>query len=463
MIQTKTPPHCIESEQAVLGCLLIDWTPLEKLVGWIAIEDFYHPHHRKIFEVILSLVLKDEPIDVFTVASHFDDFPYLVKLADAVITTQRIMAYANIVKEKSTLRQLLEISRSIQENAHEEGIDAEELIEYALLNVQKIQQEKNIHTGDFELIKPIIEREIERIKNPNGDGDNLLGFATGFKDLDKLISGLYPGDFVILAGRPSMGKTALSVNLAESIALKYSKDVGVFSMEMDKTQIARRLISSTGKVNYQDLNQGKMGDNKWTQIAHSLTTLCDLKMHVDESGSLSINDIVSRARKLSRDCKGNLGLIVIDYIQLASGSKIKRYENRAQEVSDISKQLKALAKELKIPIIALSQLNRGLENRDDKRPMMSDLRESGALEQDADLIMFIYRDEIYYPKSKHKGMAEIIIGKQRNGPIGTIYLNFKGEYSSFENCAQKVKKPAEELPIENENEEKENKFATLID
>lgn len=463
MKKEKFAPHCIESEQALLGCLLCDWKPLETLVGWIHPEDFYHPTHQKIYSIILALVLKDEPIDIFTVTAHFDSndhFKYLVKLADSIITAQRFMAYAQTIKEKSALRQLLDITHEVEENIYG-GEKSEDLIEFALSSVQKIQQEKNIHKGDFEPIKPIVEREINRINNPESEIDGLIGFSTGFKDLDALISGLYPGDLVIVAGRPSMGKTALSVNLAQTIALKYSKSVGFFSMEMDKSQIARRMISSTGKIDYTALMKSEMRENDWSKITNSLNILYNLKLFVDESGSLNINDIISRSRKLARECKGDLGLIVIDYIQLTSGSKIKRYENRALEVSDISKGLKALAKELKIPIIAISQLNRELEKRDNKRPLLSDLRESGALEQDADLILFIYRDEIYYPNSRSKGIAEIIIGKQRNGPVGSVNLLFKGEFSSFESNTD-VTSLNETSVQEDTTETENNRFLKLL-
>jgi replicative DNA helicase len=436
MFNAPVPPQSIEYEQALLGAILIDSSAYDK-VSWIREEDFYHPVHREVYRVIGALISKAEPVDVVTVHSRLGlvlEYQYLGELAERIATSANVVAYAKIVREKSVLRQMLALATDIQEKIYGDEERASALIEHAEYGLQKIAEGRNFPAGDFESLEPIVVREVERLERAYSDGDyKSLGLKTGFHDLDKMILELNPGDLIYIAGRPSMGKTAFATNIAENIASKYQQDVGIFSMEMEKKGLARRLISGAGDIDYRALSPGSVSDNQWEQISGALGKLCTLKIHVDDSSGLSIKDIKSRTRKLYRECKGNLRLLVIDYIQLSEAER--RSDNRNQELTEISKGLKALAKELGIAVIAISQLNRELEKRVDKRPIMADLRDSGALEQDADLILFVYRDEFYNKESASKGTAEIIVGKQRNGPIGTVRLRFKGEFSRFETIA----------------------------
>lgn len=442
----KLPPHSVEAEQSVLGGILLDTSAWDKITDVIREQDFYRYEHRLIFRHIARLTDHAKPVDVITVAESLEGnaeldkaggLAYLGSLAQNVPSAANIRRYAEIVRERSVMRKLAEVGTEIATSAYNPGgRDAGQLLDEAESRVLEINQESERGSQGFVAIPPLLNKVVERIETLYGrdNASDVTGIATGFTDLDSMTSGLQPGDLVIVAGRPSMGKTAFSINIAEHVALEVNKPVAIFSMEMGGTQLAMRMIGSVGKLNQHTLRTGKLEDDDWSRMTHALGRLNDAPIFIDESAALNSLELRSRARRLHRQ-NGGLGLIVIDYLQLMSSPSGKSGENRATEISEISRSLKALAKELQVPVIALSQLNRSLEQRPDKRPVMSDLRESGAIEQDADLILFIYRDEVYNPDSADKGKAEIIIGKQRNGPIGRVFLTFRGEYTRFENHA----------------------------
>jgi len=445
----KLPPHSVEAEQSVLGGVLLDTTAWDKVTDLLLERDFYRFEHRLIFRHIARLTEQAKPVDVITVAESLENnaeldkaggLSYLGSLAQNVPTAANIHRYAEIVRERAIMRQLAEAASAIGTSAYNPGgRDARQLLDEAEKLVFEISEAGERGKQGFVEIIPLLTQVVERIEtlySRDNDSD-VTGIATGFTDLDSLTSGLQPGDLIIVAGRPSMGKTAFSINIAEHVALEGKRPVAIFSMEMGGTQLAMRMIGSVGKLNQHTLRTGKLEDDDWARMTHALGRLHDADIFIDETAALNSIDLRSRARRLHRQNleKGGLGLIVIDYIQLMSSTSSKGGDNRANEISEISRSLKSLAKELHVPVIALSQLNRSLEQRTNKRPIMSDLRDSGAIEQDADLILFIYRDEVYDPDSKYKGMAEIIIGKQRNGPIDTVGLTFRGEYTRFDNAA----------------------------
>ena len=442
----KLPPHSVEAEQSVLGGILLDTNAWDKITDLVREHDFYRYEHRLIFRHIARLTEQARPVDVITVAESLEGnaeldkaggLAYLGSLAQNVPSAANIRRYAEIVRERAVMRKLAEVGTEIAASAYNPGgRDAGQLLDEAESRVLEINQESERGGQGFVAIPPLLNQVVERIETLYGrdNASDVTGIATGFTDLDSMTSGLQPGDLVIVAGRPSMGKTAFSINIAENVALESNKAVAIFSMEMGGTQLAMRMIGSVGKLNQHTLRTGKLEDDDWSRMTHALGRLNDAPIFIDESAALNSLEVRSRARRLHRQNNG-LGLIVIDYLQLMSSPSGKTGENRATEISEISRSLKALAKELQVPVIALSQLNRSLEQRPDKRPVMSDLRESGAIEQDADLILFIYRDEVYNPDSADKGKAEIIIGKQRNGPIGRVFLTFRGEYTRFENHA----------------------------
>ena len=442
----KLPPHSVEAEQSVLGGILLDTTAWDKIADLISERDFYRFEHRLIFRHIGRLTEFAKAVDVITVAESLENnaeldkaggLAYLGSLAQNVPSAANIRRYAEIVRERAIMRQLAEVGSEIATSAYNPGgRDARQLLDEAESRVFEISEAGERGQQGFVPIPPLLTQVVERIEtlySRDNDSD-VTGIATGFTDLDRMTSGLQPGDLVIVAGRPSMGKTAFSINIAEHVALELNKPVAIFSMEMGGTQLAMRMIGSVGKLNQHTLRTGKLEDDDWSRMTHALGRLNDAPIFIDETAALNSLELRSRARRLHRQNDG-LGLIVIDYIQLMSSTSSKGGENRATEISEISRSLKGLAKELQVPVIALSQLNRSLEQRPNKRPIMSDLRESGAIEQDADLILFIYRDEVYNPDSPDKGSAEIIIGKQRNGPIGTVGLTFRGEYTRFDNAA----------------------------
>jgi replicative DNA helicase len=444
--QIKLPPHSVEAEQSVLGGLLLESTALDKIADLVHPDDFYRQEHRLIYRQIVRLSEQAKPVDVITVAEALEisgeldkvgGLPYLGGLAQNVPSAANIRRYGEIVRERSIMRKLAEVGSDIASSAYNPtGRDAAQLLDEAERKVFEIAEAGSKGKQGFLPMPPLLTEVVERIETlyARDNTSDVTGTATGFADLDRKTSGLHPGDLVIIAGRPSMGKTALAINIAENVAMDSKLPVAIFSMEMGATQLVMRMIGSVGKLNQQDLRTGKLQDDDWGRLTQALGKLNDAPIYIDESAALSSLELRARSRRLHRQNNG-LGLIVVDYLQLMSSNVGKASENRATEISEISRSLKALAKELQVPVVALSQLNRSLEQRTDKRPVMSDLRESGAIEQDADLILFIYRDEVYNSDSPSKGKAEIIIGKQRNGPIGKVELAFRGEYTRFDNLA----------------------------
>ncbi|HZX30243.1 MAG TPA: replicative DNA helicase [Rhodocyclaceae bacterium] len=444
--QLRVPPHSIEAEQSVLGGLLLDNQAWDRMGDLLSDTDFYRDEHRRIFRAIKGLLEHAKPADVVTVAEALDaagegertgGLAYLGELAANTPSAANIRRYAEIVRERSVLRQLVAATDEIAADAlNPLGRDAQDILDTAETKIFKIAESGGANTEGFVHINPLLTQVVERIQELH-DRDNpsdITGVPSGFTDLDQKTSGMQPGDLIIVAGRPSMGKTAFALNIAEYVGVEAGLPVGVFSMEMGGAQLAQRMMASTGRLNSQALRTGRLTDDEWSKLSYALGKLHEAPIHIDETGGLSPGNLRARARRLARQYGGKLGLLVIDYIQLMSGNRPG--ENRATEVSEISRSIKSLAKELHVPIIALSQLSRKVEERTDKRPMMSDLRESGAIEQDADVILMMYRDEYYNRESQdNKGIAEVIIGKQRNGPTGTVRLAFLGEYTRFENLA----------------------------
>ena len=442
----KVPPHSLEGEQSVIGGLLLENGALDRVADILNASDFYRHDHRLIYQHIVSLINNNKPADIVTVAESLENsselssvggIAYLGALAQNTPSSANIRRYAEIVRERAMVRQLIEVSSGITDSAfNPQGRDAKKLLDEAESKILQIAESGNRTSKGFSSVQEILPGVLNRIDelyqrdNQNG----VTGISTGFEDLDNFTSGFQPGDLIIVAGRPSMGKTAFSINIAENIALGSKLPIAIFSMEMGSAQLVTRMIGSIGRLDQQRMRNGSLEDEDWVRLTSAVGKLNDAPIYIDEGAGLSAFELRARARRLQRQ-SGQLGLIVVDYIQLMSGTSDKANENRATEISEISRSLKSLAKELNVPIVALSQLNRSVEQRQDKRPVMSDLRESGAIEQDADLILFIYRDEVYNKDSEQKGMAELIISKQRNGPIGTVRLTFLGEHTRFENFA----------------------------
>jgi replicative DNA helicase len=437
----RVPPHSIEAEQAVLGGLMLSTESWDKVADKLTEHDFYRRDHRVIYRAIGELSEKGMPYDAVTLGEWFQSqnladlvggASYVIELANSTPSAANITAYADIVREKSVLRQLIDAGTEIAGDAFQpEGRSSQEILEVAEQKVFHIAEAGARGRKGFVTMRAAVKDAFQILHQRYENKGAVTGLATGFHDLDEKTAGLQPSDLIIVAARPSMGKTALAVNFAEYAAIHGKKAVAIFSMEMSASQLAFRLISSLGSINQQHLRTGDLAEEEWPRVTNAITFLSDAKIFIDDTPALSPSELRARARRLKRE--HDLGLIVIDYLQLMQvpGNK----ENRATEISEISRSLKALAKELDIPVVALSQLNRSLEQRTDKRPVMADLRESGAIEQDADLIIFIYRDEYYNPESSDKGTAEIIIGKQRNGPTGTVRLTFLGHYTKFANYA----------------------------
>lgn len=439
--EIKIPPHSVEAEQSVLGGLMIDNTYWDKVVEQVGENDFYRPNHRLLFRVMEDLGRRNQPFDVLTLTESLKAINelenaggevYLFELAKNTPTVANISAYAEIVRERSILRQLIEASGYIAELAfNPEGRDTKELLDNAESKIFKIAEQRAQGQGPVD-ISTLLAKTTERIDVLYHSDEPITGLSTGFSDLDEITSGLQNGDLVIVAGRPSMGKTALAMNIVEHAAIKSKKPILVFSMEMPGESLAMRMMSSLGHIDQHKVRTGKLHDEDWPRLTSAVSMLSEAALYIDDTPSMSPAELRARARRLVRAHK-NIGLIVIDYLQLMHIPGFR--EGRVGEITEISRTLKALAKELNVPVLALSQLNRSLEQRTDKRPQMSDLRESGAIEQDADMIVFIYRDEVYHEDSPDKGIAEIIIAKQRNGPIGKIKLTFLGQYTRFENFA----------------------------
>lgn len=437
----KIPPQSIEAEQAVLGGLMLDDKAWDKVADKLNDEQFYRRDHQLIYQAMLKLKSQSQPIDVITVSEVLQKsgqleeaggMGYLGELAKNTSTAVNISAYADIVYERSILRELIQVGGRIADKAfYPEGRSSTEILDEAEKHVFDIAQRRTRGQGPV-TIRHIVAKTLDDIEKRTHNKNAITGVATGFSDFDKITCGLQAGDLVIIAGRPSMGKTVLGMNIAEHAALKGDKTVLAFSMEMPNEAIAMRLLSSLGRIDQGKLRTGNLSEQDWQRISSAVSLLSKAKLYIDDSPALTTIELRARARRVAKE-NPDLGLILIDYLQLMRGSA--HSENRTAEISEISRSLKALAKELNVPIIALSQLNRSLEQRPNKRPVMSDLRESGAIEQDADLIVFIYRDEVYHEDSPDKGTAEIIIGKHRNGPIGTVRLTFLGQYTKFENHA----------------------------
>lgn len=438
----KRPPHSLEAEQSIIGGLMLENQAWDKVCAKICETDFYRAEHRILFRAILELAQKNQPFDVVTVldqlmsVQRLDDAggeAYLFELANNTPSVANISAYADIVREKSVHRQMIGVAGEIADVAYNpDGREVSEILDYAERKVFAIA-EQTASEGGPEAIKSILVKTVEKIDELYHSEGSITGLATGLTDLDKMTSGLQPSDLVIVAGRPSMGKTTFVMNVAEHAAITAGKPVLVFSMEMPSDSLAMRMMSSLGRIDQHRIRTGKLDDDDWPRVTSAVHMLSEAPLYIDDTPALSPAEMRARARRLTKEY-GQLGLIVVDYLQLMKVPGFKA-DSRTAEISEISRSLKSLAKELDVPVIALSQLNRSLEQRHDKRPVMSDLRESGAIEQDADLICFIYRDEVYNEDSPDKGTAEIIIAKQRNGPIGKARVAFLGKYTRFEDLA----------------------------
>jgi replicative DNA helicase len=440
--QLKVPPHSVEAEQSVIGGLMLNNEGWFNVADVISPDDFYRVQHKIIFEVLAALASDNQPLDAVTLSEALASrglldkvggIGYIAELAESTPGASNVVAYARIVRERSTLRQLITAANRIAESAFEpQGRPSDELLNLAESEVFRIHEGRMRDEGPQPVV-PLLAGAVTRIEKLYESRNPITGLPTGFEDLDKKTAGLQPSDLIIVAGRPSMGKTSLAMNLAEHALMDESEGaVLVFSMEMPSEQLVLRMLSSLGRIDQTRMRTGDMHDDDWPRFTSAVSLLKDKNLFIDDTPALTPADIRTRSRRVQRDA-GGLKLIVVDYLQLMRGSE--KSDNRTGEISEISRSLKAIAKQMKCPLIALSQLNRGLESRTDKRPVMSDLRESGAIEQDADLILFIYRDEVYNPESADAGAAEIIIGKQRNGPIGSLKLAFIGNLTKFENLA----------------------------
>jgi replicative DNA helicase len=442
----RVPPQSIEAEQSVLGGLLLDNASWDRVADILGENDFYRADHRAIFRHIAQLIEQNKPADMLTVSEalrlsgKLDEVggqTYVGSLALNTPSAANIRGYAVIVRERSIMRSLAVVGTEIADSAYSPlGRNASVLIDEAEAKIFRIAESRSKAEQGFQPIEPLLTETVERIDMlySRENKSEVIGLPTGFVDIDRMTSGLQPGELIIVAGRPSMGKTTLVMNMAEHVAIQEKKAVAVFSMEMSGPQLAMRMIGSVGRLDQHELRTGTFKEDDWGRVTDALGKLSEAQIYIDDTAGLNVLELRSRARRLHRQC-GGLSLVVIDYLQLMSGTGGSREENRATEIAEISRSLKSLSKELKVPVVALSQLNRSVDARQDKRPMMSDLRESGAIEQDADVILFIYRDEVYNPDSPQKGIAEIIIAKQRNGPVGKKDLTFLGKYTRFENYA----------------------------
>jgi len=440
----RLPPHSVEAEQSLLGGIMLDPTSWDQVADVIVRDDFYRSDHKLIFSAIELLTERDQPPDALTVSEHLDrqgqlaaagGLAYLSQLVRDVPSAANVRAYARIVRERSMLRQLIGIGHSIASSAYDdEGRTVDELVDLAEQRVFDIADRGQRRGSGFVSLKEILPASIDRLDVLSHTEGDITGIPTGFNDMDEKTAGLQRGDLIIVAGRPSMGKTTLAINIAENAAIAHRVPTAIFSMEMSAEQLSFRMIGSIGRVNQSHLRTGRLSDEDWSRIDSAVSIMSDAPLFIDDSPALTPTEVRARARRLKRE--HGLGLVVVDYLQLMQVAGTK--ENRATEISEISRSLKALAKELAVPVVALSQLNRSVEQRTDKKPVMSDLRESGAIEQDADLIVFIYREEVYEPDTPRRGVADIIIGKQRNGPVGEFHLTFLGEFTKFENLVSEA-------------------------
>jgi len=441
----RVPPHSVQGEQSVLGGLMLNSEAWNEISDKIASEDFYRREHQLIFQAMRALSEADQPLDVVTIAEELErraelndvgGMPYLGMLANETPTASNVPAYARIVREQSVMRQLIRVGNKIADSGYRpDGRPVDDLLDQAETEVFKIAEQKDKGRQGFQNIQALLTKTVDKIDELFNSDDALTGVSTGFNDFDDRTSGLQKADLVIVAGRPSMGKTTFAMNMCENVAIGAGVPVAIFSMEMPAEALTMRMISSLGRINQQAVRSGKLEDDDWPRVTSAVNILSQAKIFIDDSAALTPNEIRARCRRLQKE-HGQLGMVMVDYLQLMRAPEAG--DNRVNEISAISRGLKALAKELNCPVVALSQLNRSLEQRPNKRPVMSDLRESGAIEQDADLIVFIYRDEVYNEDSPDKGKAEIIIAKQRNGPIGTVNLTFQGQFTRFDNFARDV-------------------------
>ncbi|MGI9249814.1 MAG: replicative DNA helicase [Pseudohongiellaceae bacterium] len=438
----KVPPNSVDAEQAVLGGLMLDNAEWDNIADILLATDFYRAEHRLIYEAMTSQSAANQPIDVVTLAealnslNQLDDAggaDYLGDLVSNARGTANIRAYADIIRERATLRRLISVANDIADSGYNtEGRNAAAVLDDAERSIFKIADERRKDDGPIQ-INPLLTEAADRIDELAASADGITGLATGFTDLDKLTSGWQKSDLVVVAGRPSMGKTAFAMNMAEHAIMHSNSPVLMFSLEMPASSLIFRMLSSIGKINQSNLRKGKLNDEEWDGLSKTLSKLKDLPLYIDDTPGLTPTDMRARVRRLMREHE-ELGMVVVDYLQLMHTRDGN--ENRVAEISEISRDLKQMAREFKCPVVALSQLNRGLEHRPNKRPVMSDLRESGAIEQDADVIVFLYRDEVYNEDSADKGTAEVILRKQRNGPIGTVHVSFLDKFTRFENLAR---------------------------
>ena len=440
----RVPPHSVEAEQSVLGAVLLDNTAWEKIGDVVREPDFYRHDHRLIWQHLARLLERNQPADVLTLQDALKStgkleeaggLSYLNALASGTPSAANVRRYAEIVRDRAILRRLISVSDEIATTAlNPQGRDTRQILDEAESRMFQISEDGSRGRVGFQDLQSVLAQVVERVddlynrENPN----DITGVPTGFTDLDRMTSGMQPGDLIIIAARPSVGKTAFALNMAEHVAISQGMPVAVFSMEMGATQLAMRLVCSVGRIDQQRLRTGRLTEDDWPRLTSAIQKMQDANLFIDETPALNPLELRARARRLARQY-GKLGLIMVDYLQLMRVPALS--DNRTLEIGEISRSLKALAKELNVPVIALSQLSREVEKRNDKKPIMSDLRESGAIEQDADVILFIHREDRYDPDSPNKGMAEIIIGKQRNGPIGSVTLTFLGQYTKFENFA----------------------------
>jgi len=440
----KVPPHSLEAEQSVIGGLLLDNETFDRVGERVVADDFYSRAHRIIFEKIGILIEQGGPVDLITLTETLEKeqrledvggFVYVAEMIKNTPSAANIIAYADIVRERAVTREMISVANEIAEAGYDgQGRTSAELLDFAETKVFQIAEKRANKSEGPENINNVLEKTVDRIeKLYQQPHDGVTGVSTGFQDLDKMTAGMQPSDLIIVAARPSMGKTTFAMNLAENAAMTSDKPALIFSLEMPSEQIMMRMLASLGRIDQTKIRTGQLEDEDWARLSSTMGLLIEKgKMYIDDAAGLTPTEVRSRARRVARD-NGGISLIMVDYLQLMRAPQFA--DNRTLEIAEISRSLKALAKELEVPVIALSQLNRSLEQRADKRPVNSDLRESGSIEQDADLIMFIYRDEVYHDDSEFKGMAEIIIGKQRNGPIGRVPLTFQGQFSRFDNYA----------------------------
>jgi len=437
----RIPPQNIEAEQAVLGAIFLEPSSLTLASEVLIPEDFYRTAHQKIFDAMLGLSDKGEPVDLVTVTSELADakildeiggVSYLSELASSVPTAGNIEYYAKIIEEKSILRRLIRTATTIATDGYSREDEVDALLGEAEKNIMEVANRKN--AGAFQNIKDVLVQTYDNIETLNNRVGDITGIPTGFTELDKMTAGFQRNDLIIVAARPSVGKTAFALNIAQNVATKTDENVAIFSLEMGAEQLVMRMLCAEGNINAQNLRTGSLTPEDWSKLTMAMGSLSNSGIYIDDTPGIRVNDIRSKCRRLKQE--SGLGMILIDYLQLIQGNG-RSGENRQQEVSEISRSLKALARELKVPVIALSQLSRGVEQRQDKRPMMSDIRESGSIEQDADIVAFLYRDDYYDKESENKNIIEIIIAKQRNGPVGTVSLAFVKEYNKFVNLERR--------------------------